>query len=281
MSWVYIGGKYWDNTPINIPMAGVCGPYSCPRHISWGGVGYYPTPQYTPSDFAELASKFEAGTRIPTVADCEGLIDACGGWASAGGALKALSFGGSDTFGFGMLPTADLFGYPPSFYPQSADGESYGASPLPDGTVYNYTRFWLSDTIFVAARGSDSLGSNSNPYGMVSIYTVRDSLPILPAPSIYPPSGTFQGVQIVTIQGSGVIRYTLDGSEPTTSSPIYTVPFRISSPTTVKAKAFGLPLESTTATAILDIQGASLQRIPNYRDHVLPYLLEQYKGDNP
>ena len=100
------------------------------------------------------------------------------------------------------------------------------------------------------------------------------------APRIYPPSGTFQGVQIVTIQGSGVIRYTLDGSEPTTSSPIYMAPFRLSAPTTVKAKAYVSPLESTTATAILDIQGASLQRIPNYRDHVLPYLLEQYKGFN-
>ena len=105
-------------------------------------------------------------------------------------------------------------------------------------------------------------------------------LPPVP-PSIYPASGTLQGVQLVVIQGQGTIRYTVDGSEPTASSPIYTGPFRLSAPTTVKARAYISPLESSTATAILDIQGAVLQSVPSYRDRVLPYLLEQYKGDNP
>ena len=99
------------------------------------------------------------------------------------------------------------------------------------------------------------------------------------APRIYPSTGILQGIQLVVIQGTGVIRYTLDGSEPSASSPIYTAPFRLSSPTIVKARAYS-PLGSTTATEVLDIRGAVLQAVPSYRDHVLPYLLEQYKGDN-
>ena len=113
--------------------------------------------------------------------------------------------------------------------------------------------------------------------------SISRSVPIIgPAPNaprIYPSTGILQGIQLVVIQGTGVIRYTLDGSEPSASSPIYTAPFRLSSPTIVKARAYS-PLGSTTATEVLDIRGAVLQAVPSYQDHVLPYLLEQYKGDN-
>lgn len=115
----------------------------------------------------------------------------------------------------------------------------------------------------------------------VSEYPTADT-PVAPnAPSIYPASGTLQGVQLVVIQGSGTIRYTLGGSEPTASSPIYTGPFRLASSATVKAKAFQNSLSSDTTTSVLVIQGADYLKIPSYTAAVLPYLLEQYKGDNP
>ena len=46
--------------------------------------------------------------------------------------------------------------------------------------------------------------------------------------------------QVVAIQwnNDGILRYTLDGSEPTAESPIYDEPFTISDSTTVKAKVF-------------------------------------------
>ena len=136
------------------------------------------------------------------------------------------------------------------------------ADPIHGGAV-------LADRAYICSYAGQSISRSAPLIG-----------PAPNAPRIYPSTGILQGIQLVVIQGTGVIRYTLDGSEPSASSPIYTAPFRLSAPTTVKARAYATPLESATATAILDIQGASLQRIPNYRDHVLPYLLDQYKGDN-
>ena len=43
----------------------------------------------------------------------------------------------------------------------------------------------------------------------------------------------------VEIRGSGVIRYTLDGSEPTSSSAVYSSPLNLTSTTVVKAKSYG------------------------------------------
>ena len=113
-----------------------------------------------------------------------------------------------------------------------------------------------------------------------AILTILNAPP--PAPSIYPSSGTFQGVQLVTLKSSQSlpIRYTLDGSEPTISSPLYISPIPVNHDTQIKASAFVGTIYSSTMSASYKITNGILNRIPNYRDHVLPYLLDQYKGDN-
>ena len=113
-----------------------------------------------------------------------------------------------------------------------------------------------------------------------AILTILNAPPT--APSIYPSSGTFQGVQLVTLKSpqSLPIRYTLDGSEPTISSPLYISPIPVNHDTQIKASAFVETIYSSTMSASYKITNGILNRIPNYRDHVLPYLLEQYKGDN-
>ena len=127
----------------------------------------------------------------------------------------------------------------------------------------------------------NSYTSTNNPQSIRFIVDSGNIPDTAPAPSIYPASGTLQGVQLVVIQGKGTIRYTLDGSEPTASSPIYTAPFRLASSATVKAKAFQDSIASDTTTSVLVIQGADFLKIPSYTAATLPYLLEQYKGDNP
>lgn len=67
---------------------------------------------------------------------------------------------------------------------------------------------------------------------------------------ISPAAGFYDDPQLITLSASaGVIHYTLDGSNPTSSSPVYTEPFEISATTIVRAKTFEagkVPGEITT-----------------------------------
>ena len=62
----------------------------------------------------------------------------------------------------------------------------------------------------------------------------------LVAPTLTPPSGTYTSAAIVsmTAMTGATIRYTTNGSTPTTSSPVYTGPLTLEAGTTLKAKAF-------------------------------------------
>lgn len=55
------------------------------------------------------------------------------------------------------------------------------------------------------------------------------------APTADSPSGIYDEAVTVTLSGSGTVHYTLDGSLPTTSSPVYTNPLLISGVTTIRA----------------------------------------------
>lgn len=59
-------------------------------------------------------------------------------------------------------------------------------------------------------------------------------------PTFSPAAGTYEESQLVTISCSthdAVIRYTMDGSKPTVSSPVYYYPINVSQATTIKAFA--------------------------------------------
>lgn len=76
-------------------------------------------------------------------------------------------------------------------------------------------------------------------------------------PTLDPPEGYYQETQTVTAQCAtegATIRYTLDGSEPNISSPLYSAPLYIVATTMLGAKAFkdGC-LPSATAYALYDI----------------------------
>jgi hypothetical protein len=73
------------------------------------------------------------------------------------------------------------------------------------------------------------------------------------APRIEPMGGVFDAEQEVRISAhtpGAEIHYTLDGTEPTSDSPVYTEPLLLTATTTVKAKAYlSGYAESTTVTA--------------------------------
>jgi uncharacterized repeat protein (TIGR03806 family) len=65
--------------------------------------------------------------------------------------------------------------------------------------------------------------------------------PVLDPPVISPPGGNFNKVVTVTLvvsEPGASIHYTLDGSEPTTSDPIYRTPLQITEPKVVRARAY-------------------------------------------
>jgi uncharacterized repeat protein (TIGR03806 family) len=65
--------------------------------------------------------------------------------------------------------------------------------------------------------------------------------PVLAPPSISPPGGSFDKAVTVTLQEAepdAVIHYTIDGSEPTTSDPVYAAPFPLTVPQVVRARAY-------------------------------------------
>ena len=80
----------------------------------------------------------------------------------------------------------------------------------------------------------------------------------LPAPTFSPAAMTFAtdslDVTLACATAGATIRYTLDGSEPTSSSTAYSAPITISGTTTIKAKAFKSDyIESDTVSATYTI----------------------------
>jgi hypothetical protein len=107
------------------------------------------------------------------------------------------------------------------------------------------------------------LGFKPIPFDQIGLRRdeFRKSVP-LPEPDILPGSRTFAFEMEVALRlpsrgPRSVIRYTLDGSDPTTQSPRYTRPFTLNRTTTVKAAAFAAdghsgsrsPTVSATLTA--------------------------------
>ena len=65
------------------------------------------------------------------------------------------------------------------------------------------------------------------------------------APAFVPPPASYASIQqvhLVSATPGAMIRYTLDGSEPGPSSPVYSAPLTLDADTTVKAMAFGADL---------------------------------------
>ena len=146
------------------------------------------------------------------------------------------------------------------------------------GTTYAYTApIAITTSTTLKALAAEAGLDDSAITG--ATYTI--TLPV-PPPSIYPIPGIYQGVQIVVLKSpqSLPIYYTLDGTDPTISSPLYVGPIPVYQDTQVKAAAFYGNMPSDTVTASYTITNGILKRISSYRERILPYVLEQYKGDN-
>lgn len=130
----------------------------------------------------------------------------------------------------------------------------------PDVKVHNVCSVYLS--------GNGEITHVINEYGATAIAgNMRQIITEFPGnympkaakPVFSVPAGTYESVQqvsITTATDGAVIRYTTDGSTPTASSALYTVPIEIAATTTLKAVAFkdGMtPSDVTTALYTINI----------------------------
>jgi len=122
---------------------------------------------------------------------------------------------------------------------------------LTNGSLYS---FWVTSSGagasygYVAAGGpgftsdTDTVGSAAG--GTTATGTVA-------APVMSPAGGTFSGAVTVTMSsttGGAAIRYTTDGSDPSSGSTLYAAPLTLNAGATVKAKAFAAGMTDSSVT---------------------------------
>ena len=95
--------------------------------------------------------------------------------------------------------------------------------------------------VYQKAHAGFALIGDGNPAN-TDMGTWRDyrEVPVTAAPTFSPAAGTYTSVQNVTISSStqgAVVHYTLDGSAPMATSPVYSSPIAVSASTTINAIA--------------------------------------------
>lgn len=108
-----------------------------------------------------------------------------------------------------------------------------GSTPTTSSTLYA-APFTVDQSMTIKAKAwkNTFLASDVS----TAAYTLR-----VPNPSMSPGAGTYNNAQTVTLSSSlsgTTIRYTTDGSDPTSSSTLYSNPLTVDMPQTLKARAF-------------------------------------------
>ena len=127
-----------------------------------------------------------------------------------------------------------------------------GTTPTDASTLYT-APFQVTATTTVKAVAV-------KPYWQTSDVTTLDvtiTAPTVATPVFTPVAGTYADSVTVSLScetAGAAIRYTTDGTEPTSASALYSAPMTLTTTTTVKAKAFKADwFDSETATAVYNV----------------------------
>ncbi|HZT40852.1 MAG TPA: chitobiase/beta-hexosaminidase C-terminal domain-containing protein [Chthonomonadaceae bacterium] len=184
-------------------------------------------------------------------------------YQGVGDALKAFSIANAQLSTTPVYQSSDYVGYPSPSPSVSANGKSngivwtiqsdgyYNSSPAilhahsasnVSTELYNSAMEGDRDQAGGAVKFAVPTVANGKVYvGAEYEVDVYGNGQFEPTPTISPNGGASTSPITVTLSDSdpnASIFYTTDGSEPTTSSPLYTNPFLVSTCATVKAKAF-------------------------------------------
>jgi hypothetical protein len=132
-----------------------------------------------------------------------------------------------------------------------------GSQPTTSSNQYSASFTVNSTTTVKAIATAPNFTQSSTATSVITINQQSAAA----TPVISPATGTFTSPQTVTITDAtsgSTIYYTLDGSQPTTSSTQYSASFTVSTTTTVKAIATASGFtQSNTATSVITIQSGS------------------------
>jgi hypothetical protein len=128
------------------------------------------------------------------------------------------------------------------------------SEPTASSTIYSSAiSVGATTTIKAKAFKTDMTDSDT----ATAAYTINISPETVATPTLSPGGGTYTSAQTVTIScatSGATIRYTTDGSEPSSTSTTYSSPISVGATTTIKAKAFKSGMtDSATATAVYTI----------------------------
>jgi hypothetical protein len=114
-----------------------------------------------------------------------------------------------------------------------------GSEPTSSSTMYSGPVLVNTGTITVKAKAFKTGMVDSDTAS--ATYTIRVESAKVAAPTFSPPGGTYSSTQNVALNcgtEGAIIRFTVDGSEPTSLSTIYSSLISMGSTTIIKAKAF-------------------------------------------
>ena len=139
-----------------------------------------------------------------------------------------------------------------------------GSEPDFDSTLYTEP-IYIPNSATLKVRGFRN-GLSPSPVA-TGIYTFNFDQSSA-TPQIYPPGGTYSAVQEVELYCAtpgAVIRYSTDGTEPTSESRLYNHPVTISSVTTLKARSFRdgmMPSGIATAMYVVILDPIEMVSVP-------------------
>lgn len=139
-----------------------------------------------------------------------------------------------------------------------------GKDPTASSALYSQP-ITVGKSLTVKARG---FLDGYNPSGVRSAqYVIQPApKPTVATPKASPPGGVYSEVLeivLTTTTAGAAIRYTLDDSEPTQSSTLYTGPIEIASSTLLKARAYKdgyEPSDVVSAGYLIDKEGTGVRR---------------------
>ena len=155
-----------------------------------------------------------------------------------------------------------------------------GTEPTETSALYSAPLTFTATTTLRARAFKPGFTASSTT---VAAYTVTVATDVA-TPTVSPAAGSYPGsvaVTLATATSGAALRYTLDGSTPTATSPLYTAPLWLSANTTVKARGFKSGLTaSPVATAAYTVTittpgggnpgGGAPGELPAFTESLLP-----------